>query len=106
VRRMTHAGVAEAGGVVERGVRMMECHNVVRGVEIVRGPWLLAADGAHSVARHQFGIDFVGSSFALAWSLPSPVSTTHCPRSRRGDEPNQSRAEDCIRLADHVPVVE
>jgi 2-polyprenyl-6-methoxyphenol hydroxylase-like FAD-dependent oxidoreductase len=70
-----------AGGVVERGVQMLACRTVAEGVEavlestadgfqeIVRCPWLLAADGAHSVARQQLRIDFGGTSFAEEWHL-------------------------------------
>jgi 2-polyprenyl-6-methoxyphenol hydroxylase-like FAD-dependent oxidoreductase len=79
--RLLARALEEAGGVIERGVRMVECRNVAKGVEVVleaadggrrevaRGPWLLAADGAHSVARNQLGIDFVGSSFKREWHL-------------------------------------
>jgi 2-polyprenyl-6-methoxyphenol hydroxylase-like FAD-dependent oxidoreductase len=87
--RLLARALEEAGGVVERGVRMVECQNVVRGVEVVleaasggrrevvRGPWLLAADGAHSIARHQLGIDFVGSSFKREWHLAdAPLRTS------------------------------
>src|SRR5262249_16446429 len=54
-----------AGGTVERGRRMTACSNVGEAVDVVlepthgggrevmRVPWLLAADGAHSVARQQ-----------------------------------------------------
>jgi 2-polyprenyl-6-methoxyphenol hydroxylase-like FAD-dependent oxidoreductase len=86
--RLLARALEEAGGVVERGVRMVECQNVVREVEVVletasggrrevvTGPWLLAADGAHSVARHQLGIDFVGSSCKREWHLAdAPLRT-------------------------------
>ena len=37
---------------------------------------MLAADGAHSVAREQLGIDFVGSSFTQEWYLAdAPLRT-------------------------------
>jgi 2-polyprenyl-6-methoxyphenol hydroxylase-like FAD-dependent oxidoreductase len=68
---------------------MVECRSFVDRVEavlesspggpreVVRCPWLLAADGAHSAAREQLGIDFVGSSFAAEWHLAdAPVRTT------------------------------
>jgi 2-polyprenyl-6-methoxyphenol hydroxylase-like FAD-dependent oxidoreductase len=69
-----------AGGRVERGVKMVACRNIADGVEVTleravggrevaRCPWMLAADGAHSVARQQLGIDFVGSTFASEWHL-------------------------------------
>jgi 2-polyprenyl-6-methoxyphenol hydroxylase-like FAD-dependent oxidoreductase len=45
-------------------------------LEEIRVPWLLAADGAHSAARQQVGIDFAGSSFARKWHLAdAPLRT-------------------------------
>jgi 2-polyprenyl-6-methoxyphenol hydroxylase-like FAD-dependent oxidoreductase len=86
--RLLARALKAAGGVLERGVRMVECRNLTDGVEVVlestaggvrevvRAPWLLAADGAHSVARHQLGIDFVGSSFNQEWHLAdAPLRT-------------------------------
>jgi 2-polyprenyl-6-methoxyphenol hydroxylase-like FAD-dependent oxidoreductase len=77
-----------AGGGVERGVKLVECRSTGDGVEavlemsadgrpeVVRCPWLLAADGAHSVARQQLGIEFAGSSFAEEWHLAdAPLRT-------------------------------
>lgn len=72
--------LAAAGGRVERGVKMVECRTFPDRVEatlesagghreVIRCPWLLAADGAHSVARHQLGIDFPGSFLAHEWHL-------------------------------------
>jgi 2-polyprenyl-6-methoxyphenol hydroxylase-like FAD-dependent oxidoreductase len=81
-----------AGGKVERGVKMVECRSLAEGVEavlespadgpreVVRCPWLLAADGAHSVARQQLRIDFTGSSFAAEWHLTdAPLRTALAP---------------------------
>jgi 2-polyprenyl-6-methoxyphenol hydroxylase-like FAD-dependent oxidoreductase len=60
---------------------MNECWTVPEGVEAVLepteggkketvyAPWMLAADGAHSTAREQLGIEFAGSSFAHEWYL-------------------------------------
>jgi 2-polyprenyl-6-methoxyphenol hydroxylase-like FAD-dependent oxidoreductase len=86
--RLLARALEEAGGAVERGVKMVECRTLDGRVEaalepsaggpreVVRCPWLLAADGAHSVARQQFGIDFVGSSFAGEWYLAdAPLRT-------------------------------
>jgi 2-polyprenyl-6-methoxyphenol hydroxylase-like FAD-dependent oxidoreductase len=86
--RLLARALAAAGGTVERGVRMVECRNVPDGVEVVleavaggpcevvRAPWLLAADGAHSVARHQLKIHFTGSSFSRDWHLAdAPLRT-------------------------------
>jgi 2-polyprenyl-6-methoxyphenol hydroxylase-like FAD-dependent oxidoreductase len=78
-----------AGGRIERGIKLVECRadaDVVEAVleptsggprETVRCPWLLAADGAHSVVREQLGIDFVGTSFEEPWHLvDAPLKTT------------------------------
>src|SRR5262249_42141144 len=44
------------------------------------GPWLLAADGAHSTARQQLGIGFHGSSFREEWYLADvPLRTALAP---------------------------
>jgi 2-polyprenyl-6-methoxyphenol hydroxylase-like FAD-dependent oxidoreductase len=79
--RLLAQGFEAAGGAVERGVKMTACRTLAEGVEavlersadgsreVVRCPWLLAADGAHSIVRQQLGIDFTGSSFAQQWYL-------------------------------------
>jgi 2-polyprenyl-6-methoxyphenol hydroxylase-like FAD-dependent oxidoreductase len=79
--RLLARALEEAGGQVERGVRLVECRTGAGGVEavleptaggpreVVHCPWLLAADGAHSTARRQLGIDFPGSSFGREWHL-------------------------------------
>jgi 2-polyprenyl-6-methoxyphenol hydroxylase-like FAD-dependent oxidoreductase len=44
--------------------------------EVARCPWLLAADGARSTARHQVGVEFAGSSFPREWHLAdAPLRT-------------------------------
>ena len=81
-----------AGGQVERGVKLVECRTLAEEVEavlespadghreVVRCPWLLAADGAHSVARQQLKIEFAGSSFAEQWHLADvPLRTALAP---------------------------
>jgi 2-polyprenyl-6-methoxyphenol hydroxylase-like FAD-dependent oxidoreductase len=86
--RLLAQALEAAGGAIERGVQMVKCRNVANGVEVVleaasgghrevaRAPWLLAADGAHSDARHQLGNDFVGSSFKREWHLADvPLET-------------------------------
>jgi 2-polyprenyl-6-methoxyphenol hydroxylase-like FAD-dependent oxidoreductase len=87
--RLLTQALQAAGGHVERGVKMVECRNVADGVEVALEPaaggprevarcgWLLAADGPHSTARQQLGIDFAGTSFAREWYLADvPLSTT------------------------------
>jgi 2-polyprenyl-6-methoxyphenol hydroxylase-like FAD-dependent oxidoreductase len=76
------------GGQVERGTEMVACRNTADGVEVdlknvatgasetVACPWMLAADGAHSVARHQLNIDFPGSSFKHEWFLADVTLST------------------------------
>lgn len=78
-----------AGGEVERGVEMIGCRPVGDEVEVtlvptgggsrevVRCPWVLAADGAHSTARQELGVRFPGSSFANEWHLADvPLRTS------------------------------
>jgi 2-polyprenyl-6-methoxyphenol hydroxylase-like FAD-dependent oxidoreductase len=86
--RLLAEALEAAGGEVERGLRMVECRNVPRGVEAVleptaggprevaRCPWVLAADGARSTARQQLGVAFVGSSLPREWHLAdAPLRT-------------------------------
>jgi 2-polyprenyl-6-methoxyphenol hydroxylase-like FAD-dependent oxidoreductase len=86
--RLLAEALEAAGGQVERGVTMVECRNVPGGVEavleptaggpreVVRCPWLLAADGARSTARQQVGVAFVGSTFPREWHLAdAPLRT-------------------------------
>jgi 2-polyprenyl-6-methoxyphenol hydroxylase-like FAD-dependent oxidoreductase len=90
--RLLAEGLEAAGGAVERGVKLVGCRTLADAVEatlepsaggpreVVRCPWLLAADGAHSIARQQLGIDFIGSSFAPEWYLADvPLRTTLAP---------------------------
>jgi len=77
-----------AGGQVERGMEMVACRNTADGVEVdlknvstgaaetVSCPWMLAADGAHSVARHQLNVAFPGSSFDQKWHLADVMLNT------------------------------
>jgi 2-polyprenyl-6-methoxyphenol hydroxylase-like FAD-dependent oxidoreductase len=86
--RLLADALQKAGGVVERGVKLVECRNTGMGVEaelepaaggareVVRCPWMLAADGAHSTARERLEIAFGGSSFAREWYLAdAPLRT-------------------------------
>jgi 2-polyprenyl-6-methoxyphenol hydroxylase-like FAD-dependent oxidoreductase len=79
--RLLTRALEAAGGGVERGMKLVACRSLDGAVEaaleptaggpreVVQCPWLLAADGAHSSAREQLGIDFVGSAFAHEWYL-------------------------------------
>ena len=86
--RLLAEALEEAGGGVERGMKLVACRTSHGGVEaaveptaggpreFARYPWVLAADGAHSTAREQLGIDFIGSSFAREWHLAdAPLRT-------------------------------
>jgi 2-polyprenyl-6-methoxyphenol hydroxylase-like FAD-dependent oxidoreductase len=90
--RLLAEGLEAAGGAVERGVKLVGCRTLADAVEatlepsaggpreVVRCPWLLAADGAHSVARQQLGIDFIGSSLPREWHLADvPLRTALAP---------------------------
>ncbi|MCB0106653.1 MAG: FAD-dependent monooxygenase, partial [Caldilineaceae bacterium] len=89
--RLLAQALVDAGGTIERGVKLVACRPVTGGSEandrvagsvevtleptdggsqeVVHCPWLLGADGAHSVARRQCNIPFVGSSFPEEWHL-------------------------------------
>ncbi len=87
--RLLASALEAAGGAVERGVELVACRPSGDGVEatlarggggsreLVRCPWLLAADGAHSTARREREIGFPGSSFANEWQLADvPLRTS------------------------------
>lgn len=68
--------LAALGVTVERGralAGLSQTEDAVAAVfadgEIVTAPLLFAADGAHSVARHALGIDFVGDGSPEPWHL-------------------------------------
>jgi 2-polyprenyl-6-methoxyphenol hydroxylase-like FAD-dependent oxidoreductase len=70
-----------AGGMVERGVKLVNCRASDEGAvavlepaeggtrEVAEVPWLLAADGAHSTVREKLKLDFPGSSLDEEWYL-------------------------------------
>ncbi len=87
--RLLGEALAKAGRHVERGVGLVTCSNSANGVqaelqnqatgatETVVCPWLLAADGADSAARHSLGVQFTGSTFDSPWYLADlPLQTT------------------------------
>ena len=79
--RLLAEALQAAGGKVERGMKLVKCRGTATGVEAeieatnggasetIECPWLLAAEGAHSVAREQLGIEFSGSAFLEDWHL-------------------------------------
>ena len=78
--RLLDEALKTAGVIVERGTGLVACceesGSVVAelkhpdgGMETVKCPWLLAADGAHSTARSQMGVAFPGDSFPTLWHL-------------------------------------
>lgn len=86
--RLLAGALEEAGGRVERGLELVGCRAAGDGVEaeldpaaggprqVVRCPWLLAADGAHSTVRRELGIDLEGSALGGAWHLAdAPLAT-------------------------------
>jgi 2-polyprenyl-6-methoxyphenol hydroxylase-like FAD-dependent oxidoreductase len=85
--RLLTEALEEAGGRVERGVRLGSCRNRESGVEAILKradgtdekvvcPWLLGADGAHSTARSSLQLDFKGSNFDKPWYLADvPLET-------------------------------
>ncbi|MDG3004653.1 FAD-dependent oxidoreductase [Paludisphaera mucosa] len=86
--RLLAEALTALGGRVERGTKLTACRSAAEEVEAVLEPasggtpevfacsWLLAADGAHSIARRQLGIAFDGSSFAEPWYLAdAPLRT-------------------------------
>ena len=77
--RILTTRLEELGISVRRGRRLRSFETDARGVEVVletdggtdvnRYQWLIGADGAHSVVRHQLGIDFPGESIDRRWLL-------------------------------------
>jgi 2-polyprenyl-6-methoxyphenol hydroxylase-like FAD-dependent oxidoreductase len=78
-----------AGGRIERDIKLTD---VILGADEpavtlersgermgVRVPWLLAADGAHSAARHALDVPFRGSGFNAAWHLADVPLNTPLP---------------------------
>jgi 2-polyprenyl-6-methoxyphenol hydroxylase-like FAD-dependent oxidoreductase len=68
--------LAARGVQVERGLGLNSLTQDADGVtavlingEAAPAPVLLGADGAHSVTRHQLGLDFPGSAFPETWLL-------------------------------------
>ncbi|WP_367129063.1 FAD-dependent monooxygenase [Saccharothrix sp. HUAS TT1] len=78
--RLLEETFAALGGVVERGLRVVDVVNGAdsvtvkvdspRGVEVVEADWLIAADGVRSTVRERLGVDFpgerVGATLLLA----------------------------------------
>jgi 2-polyprenyl-6-methoxyphenol hydroxylase-like FAD-dependent oxidoreductase len=79
-----------AGGRIERGMKLNGVSPGGNGVAAtlehsgertdVRVPWLLAADGARSAARHAVAVPFRGSGFHAPWHLADvPLQTPLSP---------------------------
>ncbi len=90
--RLLASALEAAGGKVERGLELVDCRSLDRGVEAVlqpldggpaesvQCPWLLAADGAHSQVRRRMKVAFPGSSFKEDWHLADvPLATGLAP---------------------------
>jgi 2-polyprenyl-6-methoxyphenol hydroxylase-like FAD-dependent oxidoreductase len=78
--RLLAAHLAGLGGVVERGVELLDFGADADGVSVrlrrpdgtpesVRATWLIGCDGAHSTVRHGLGIDFAGVAEPNDWIL-------------------------------------
>lgn len=90
--RLISQAFLAAGGEIERGVEMTSCRNNGQGVavdlkrnaddspESLETSWLLAADGARSLARKQLGVEFEGTTFPGEWHLvDAPLKTSLSP---------------------------
>jgi 2-polyprenyl-6-methoxyphenol hydroxylase-like FAD-dependent oxidoreductase len=90
--RLLEEALAERGVTVERGARLVECHNeaerivatlaTAHGEEVCRPAWILAADGAHSMVRERLGIEFAGSNFGNKWDLADVALEMPLPEDR------------------------
>src|ERR1700722_17547258 len=79
--QLLEASLKRHGIRVERGLELIHCRNRDDGVEAelrttaggitetMQCPWMLAADGAHSTARKELGIQFEGSGLDREWHL-------------------------------------
>lgn len=87
--RLLEAALRQQGVEVEWNTRLVHCRNagdhvqadLTRGddpaAETTQHPWLLAADGAHSVARHDLNLAFDGRNFPRPWYLADvPLATS------------------------------
>ncbi|MCB9846890.1 MAG: FAD-dependent monooxygenase [Phycisphaeraceae bacterium] len=133
--RLLAEALEAAGGVIERGVELVgvvgrrtDGGRVEATVEPAGGgdrvttthPWMLAADGAHSVARHSLGVNFPGSALAEPWGLADAPLRTDLDRDRAhafilergvflflipvvGDHAGTEAADDIWRLVSNRP---
>jgi 2-polyprenyl-6-methoxyphenol hydroxylase-like FAD-dependent oxidoreductase len=87
--RFLEAALNEQGVHVERDVKLLHCANAGDHVltelkqgpdgeaQTIQFPWLLAADGAHSVARRDLEVEFEGSTLDKPWYLVDvPLDTS------------------------------
>jgi 2-polyprenyl-6-methoxyphenol hydroxylase-like FAD-dependent oxidoreductase len=88
--RLLREALEKAGGTIELadcrpadGGAAVELHKTAADgqpeIEHVTAPWLLAADGAHSVARSALEVPFPGSTFARQWYLADAPLQTDLP---------------------------
>jgi 2-polyprenyl-6-methoxyphenol hydroxylase-like FAD-dependent oxidoreductase len=76
---LLQSALEACGGRIEREVELIGCeqdHHGVHatlmrhgGIETVRCPWLVAADGAHSTVRDQLDLRFPGTTMERPWHL-------------------------------------
>lgn len=86
--RLLETFLKNAGVEVERSTKLVACRDrdpIVEAdimlpdglLQTIDCPWLLAADGAHSIVRRDLGIGFSGSTFENPWHLVDvPLQTT------------------------------
>ena len=97
--RLLEAHLASLGITVERQVEAVGFTADAAGVsgtlrhpdgreEILRTDWLVGCDGAHSVVRHQLGVEFEGETLNSDWLLA--YAGPAVPQYRAGDVPARS----------------
>ena len=78
--RVLREDLAERGIEIERQLELVESPNLADGKaelvhvetqanESITAPWILAADGAHSLARKSVHVPFPGDTYDRAWVL-------------------------------------
>ncbi|MHC2068296.1 FAD-dependent monooxygenase [Bremerella sp. T1] len=89
--RVLREDLAERGIEIERSLELVESPNLAEGQanlvhvetqanETIEAPWILATDGAHSIARKSVHVPFPGDTYDRAWVLDDiPLATDFAP---------------------------
>ncbi len=89
--RVLREDLAEQGIEIERSLELVESPNLAEGQanlvhvetqanETIEAPWILATDGAHSIARKSVHVPFPGDTYDRAWVLDDiPLATDFAP---------------------------